>query len=192
MTIADALTLNDPAFPDTLLGIRNGFGTVYLTDDDSSPLGDGHASAAASVPTNSGTIDFSITGFGDNTFDGFHSEQGQYKVYVDVYDFFDDPIDSFSEMRTLAAGIVHDFTFDNFEWIGGSYDVYIDNALAFPTSDVDFFTFTGLTPGTQFLARTANPAASNINTLLGWFDSSGGLLDSDDNGAGGPCRGSTA
>jgi hypothetical protein len=184
MTVTDALTSNAPAFPDTLLGIRNGFDTVYFTDDDSSPLGDGRASATYGEPTNSGSISFSITGFGDDTFDGFHSEQGQYKVYVDVYDFFDDPIDSFSEMRTLAPGIVHDFSFDNFEWIGGTYDVYIDNALAL-TSDVDFFTFTGLTPGTQFMARTADPAASGVNTLLGWFDSSGGLLESDDNGAGG-------
>jgi hypothetical protein len=79
---------------------------------------------------------------------------------------------------------VHDFNFDNFEWLGGSYDVYIDNALAL-ISDVDFFTFTGLTPGTQFLARTADPAASGVNTFLGWFDSSGGFLESDDNGAGG-------
>lgn len=184
MTVSDALTVNAPAFPDTLLGIRNGFGTVYLTDDDGSPFGDGYASGAGGVPTNSGSIDFSITGVGDDAFDGSHSEAGQYKVYVDVYDFFDDPIDSFSELRTLAPGIVHDFTFNDFEWLGGSYDVYIDNALAL-TSDVDFFTFTGLTPGTQFLARTAHSTPSSADTLLGLFDSSGALLESDDDGAGG-------
>jgi hypothetical protein len=184
LTVSDVLTLNAPAFPDTLLGIRDGFGAVYFTDDDGSPLGDGYASGVGSVPTNSGSIDFSITGVNDDAFDGSHSETGQYKVYVDVYDFFDDPIDSFSEVRTLAPGVVHDFTFDDFDWLGGSYDVYIDNALAL-TSDVDFFTFTGLAPGTQFLARTADPAASNVDTVLGWFDSSGGLLESDDDGAGG-------
>ena len=183
-TVSDALTSNAPAFPDTLLGIRDGFGAVYFTDDDGSPVGDGYASAAGGVPTNSGSIDFSITGVGDDTFDGSHTESGQYKVYVDVYNFFDDPIDSFSELRTLAPGVVHDFTFNDFEWLGGSYDVYIDNALAL-TSDVDFFTFTGLTPGTQFLARTAHPAPSSVDTILGLFDSSGALLESDDDGAGG-------
>ena len=183
LTVTDSLTPN-ATFSDTLLGIRDAFGDVYLDDDDSSPLGNGYASGIEGVPTNSGSINFSISGVDDVNFDGSHSEQGQYKVYVDVYDFFDDPVDSFSELRTLAPGIVHDFSFDDFEWINGSYDVYIDNALAL-TSDVDFFTFTGLTPGTQFQARTADPTASNINTLLGWFDSSGGLLESDNNGAGG-------
>lgn len=183
LTVTDALSAT-AAFPDTLLGIRDMFGDVYVIDDDNSPLGNGFASGVGGVPTNSGSINFSITGTGDTTFDGFHSEQGKYKVYVDVYDFFDDLIKRFSETRTLAPGMVHDFNYSDFDWIGGSYDVYIDNALAL-TSDVDFFTFTGLTPGTQFRARTADPTASNVNTLLGWFDSSGGLLASDDNGAGG-------
>src|SRR5262245_41425699 len=138
MTVADGLTPNAPAFPDTLLGIRDGLGQVYFVDDDSSPLGDGHASAAGMVPTHSGAIDVSITGFGDDNFIGSHSESGQYKVYVEVYDFFGDPVDSFNETRTLAPGVVHDFSFNDFEWIGGDYDVYIDNALAL-TSDVDFF-----------------------------------------------------
>ena len=53
--------------------------------------------------------------FGDDNFDGSHSEQDQYEVFVDAYDFFDDPIDSFSELRTLAPGIVHDFSFDDFD-----------------------------------------------------------------------------
>ena len=183
LTVTDTLTAI-AAFPDTFLGIRNHFGEVYFTDDDGSPVGSGTASGVGGAPTNSGSINFSVTGFGDENFDGSHSEQGQYEVYVEVYDFFDDPIDSFSELRTLAPGVVHDFSFDNFAWHGGSYDVYIDNALAL-TSDVDFFTFTGLTPGTQFLAHTVDPTASNVDTLLGWFDSSGGLLDSDDDGAGG-------
>src|SRR5215204_1368719 len=110
LTVTDALTSN-AAFPDTLLGIRDGFGEVYFTDDDGSPLGDGTASGVGGVPTNSVSINFSITGFGDDNFYGSHSEQGQYKVYVDVYDFFEDPVDSFSEIRTLAPGIVHDFDF---------------------------------------------------------------------------------
>lgn len=183
MTVSDTLTVS-ASFPDTLLGIRNGFGAIYAIDDDGSPVGDGYASGIGSVPTNSGSIDFSISGVNDESFDGSHSEQGQYRVYVDVYDLFDDPIDSFSELRTLAPGVVHDFSFNDFEWLGGSYDVYIDNALAL-TSDVDFFTFTGLTPGTQFLARTAHPVSGGVDTLLGLFDSSGVLLESDDDGAGG-------
>jgi hypothetical protein len=184
MTVADGLTPNAPAFPDTLLGIRDGFGQIYFVDDDSSNRGDGHASGAEFVPTNSGSIDFSITGFPDEDFIGDHAEAGQYEVFVDVFDFSGEQVDEFSETRTLAPGVVHHFSFSDFEWIGGDYDVNIDNALAL-TSDVDFFTFTGLTPGTQFAARTFDPTASNVDTLLGWFDSGGGLLESDDDGAGG-------
>jgi hypothetical protein len=184
MTVADALTAAFPAFPDTLLGVRDFFGDVYATNDDGSPLGDGRASALGGVPTNSGSISFSVTGYTDLQFEGSHGEVGQYEVFVDAYDFFGDKVDAFSEVRTLAPGVVHNFDYSDFEWINGEYDVYIDNAID-PISDVDFFTFTGLTPGAQFAARTADPATSNVDTLLGWFDSGGGLLESDDDGAGG-------
>ncbi len=115
--------------PDTFLGVRNVFGSVYFTDDDGSPLGNGYASGLEGVPTNSGGISFLITGYNDEFFVGSHSEAGGYRVFVDVFDFFGDLIDSFSDARVLAPGEVHDFSYSDFEWVGGSYDVYIDNTV---------------------------------------------------------------
>jgi hypothetical protein len=172
--------------PDTLLGIKDGFGEVYFIDDDSSPAGNGLASGVGNVPTNSGSIDFCVTGTGDDFFLGSHGISGQYEVFVDVYDFFGDLVDSFSETRMLESAAVHDFSFNDFEWIQGSYDVYIDNTVGPSTgADVDFFTFTGLSPGVTFTAETFDPTASGIDTLLGWFDSAGVLIADDDDGAGG-------
>lgn len=182
LSVADELT--SASFPDTVLGVRDHFGEIYAVDDDSSPLGDGKASGVGFVPTNSGSIDFSISGYPDDDFFGFHSESGYYKVYVDVYDFFDDLVDEFSELRLLEPGTVHDFSYSNFEWINGSYDAYIDNTVG--PSDVDFFTFPGLTPGTTFTARTLDPDVTQIDTYLGWFDSGGNLLAADDDSGGGP------
>src|SRR5687768_15727280 len=155
LSVTDELTLGEVRYPDTLLGIRDHLGRITHIDDDGSPVGNGTASGAADLPTNSGSIQFAISGTGDDQFDGTHNESGQYEVFVDVYDLFDDPVDSFSEIRNLAPGVVHEFHFSEAEWINGSYDVYIDNTVGPATgSDVDFFTFTGLMPGTAFTART--------------------------------------
>jgi hypothetical protein len=175
LTVADEFTT--PGEPDTLLGIEDQFGSIYFVDDDGSPVGNGLASGVGGAPTNSGSIDFSVTGVGDDFFEGNHGESGGYEVFVDVYDFGDELIDSFSEVRTLQPGIVDDFSFNDFEWIGGSYDVYIENVISL---DVDFFTFTGLTPGGAFTAETFAPAETDRDTLLGWFDSSGALLQTND------------
>jgi hypothetical protein len=128
VTYATAAAL-PPNHPDTLLGVRDHFGFIYATDDDGSPLGDGLASGLTDVPTNSGLIEFAITGFTDSDFVGSHIELGRYEVFVDVYDFFEDPVDSFSEFRRLQPGDVHEFSYFNPDWIGGSYDVYIDNTV---------------------------------------------------------------
>jgi len=167
--------------PDTVLGVRDLFGSIYATDDDGSPLGDGSASGLGSVPTNSGSIDFAISGYDDFDFSGAHSEEGYYEVFVDVYDFFGDPVDQFSEVHLLEPGTVDDFYYSDAAWISGFYDVYIDNTVgAGGANDVDFFTYTGLTPGAEFTVRTVNPALPELDTYLGWFDSNGGLLDTND------------
>jgi hypothetical protein len=183
LSVADEL---GPVWPDTMLGLRGLFGDVYEVDDDSSHLGDGRASGVciacenqSVAPTNEGSIDFVVSGYPDDTFDGFHNESGSYEVFVDVYDFFGDPVDSFSEVRTLQPGVTHDFYYENFEWIDGSYEVYIDNTVG--GFDVDFFTFTGLTAGAPFTATTSDPNETNLDTYLGWFNSAGTLVaDNDD------------
>ncbi|HEX6962383.1 MAG TPA: VPLPA-CTERM sorting domain-containing protein [Lacipirellula sp.] len=179
LTVNDELAAGVSGQPDTVLGIKDHFGSYYHVDDDGSPLGNGRASGVGNVPTNSGSIDFSISGYPDETFVGSHGEEGGYRVFVDVYDFFGDPVDSFSETRALTAGAVHDFSFNDFNWIQGFYDVYIDNTVGF-TGDVDFFTFSGLTPGAPFTAETFDPQSSQVDTFLGLFDASGTLIDHDD------------
>lgn len=185
LSVSDALAPQVFNFPDTLLGIRNALGMITQTDNDGSPIGNGTASGLAGVPTNSGSIDFSVTGEGDTSFAGAHSELGGYEVFVDAYNRFGDLVDSFSRVRTLQPGIAHEFSFLDFEWLGGSYDVYIDNTIDITPADVDFFTFTGLEPGKQFTARTLDPTAPQIDTYLGWFDSMGTIVDTDENSGGG-------
>jgi hypothetical protein len=185
-SVTDELTPGFVDVPDTLLGIRNHFGQIYHIDDDGSEFGSGTASGVIAAPTNSGSIDFSVTGFGDDFFTGNHVYSGQYEVIVDVYDSFNDLIESFSEFRTLEPGVVHDFSFNDFEWIGGSYDVNINNTIGpLAGGDVDFFTFTGLSPGAAFTAETLDPTSMGIDTRLAWFDAVGTLIVDDDDGGNG-------
>lgn len=181
LLVEDDLTPGFESFPDTMLGIRDQFGDIYFVDDDGSPVGNGRASGVGNVPTNSGSIDFAVSGFPDEFFEGSHGEFGDYEVFIDVYDFFGDPVDSFSQVRTLQPGFVDNFSFSDFEWIEGSYDVYIDNTIGGTSAaDVDYFTFTGLTSGSSFSAEVTD-ATSGFDSILGWFDNSGNLIESDDN-----------
>jgi hypothetical protein len=185
LSVLDTLSSNGGGNPDTVLGSRGHFGGIDIVDDESSPIGDGHASALYGVPTNSGSINFAVSGYDDFGFLGDHFESGNYEVFVDVYDFFDDLIDSFSSgSQTLVSGNVDEYSYSDSAWIGATYDVYIDNDLGSAT-DVDFFTFTGLTPGTPFAALTSDPDQLGIDTLLGWFSNLGELIEVDDDDAGG-------
>jgi hypothetical protein len=181
-SVSDSLTPGLP--PDTLLGIRDFFGGIVASDDDSSPIGSGTASGLFNVPTDDGAINFVVTGCCDFEFHGDHDISGSYRVFVDVYDDFQvDPIASFSAVRTLQPDALHEFSFFDEDWLFGTYDVYIDNTIG-PESrgDIDFFTFTGLTAGQAFTAQTLAPGMPTVDTLLGWFNATGGLLTSDNDG----------
>ncbi len=79
--VSDSLTPGFAEDPDTLLGIKNHFGEIYFSNDDSPDAGgNGFGSAAFGVPTNSGSIDFCVTGTGDESFSGSHGISGQYEV----------------------------------------------------------------------------------------------------------------
>jgi hypothetical protein len=179
LTVGDELAL--AMVPDTLLGARDSSGSIYLVDDDGSAVGDGRASGLPSVSVNSDTIQFAVSGLGDSVdegeFLGAHSEQGNFEVFVHVYDSAGAEIDFFSEVSTLEPSLVKDFSYSNVAWDGGTYTVYLDNTVG--NSDVDFYTFTGLTPGTLFEARTSDELESGILTYLGWFDSDGELIAAD-------------
>lgn len=169
-------------FPDTLIGSLDLFGEPDVVDDDSSPYGDGFASAIINVPTNSGTIDFKVTGTGDNNFLGDHSEFGNYEYEIEVYDFSGELIETLTGARTLTAGAVQRVTLSDAEWIGGGYNVFLDNApgATFQGGDIDFFRFAGLTPGATFTAETFDPTATDIDTVLGRYSSTGALVDFND------------
>lgn len=184
-TLADSLFPTAEYRPDTLLGIRDGAGAVYFTDDDGSPFGSGTASGAEGLNTNpGGGIDFVVTGVGDESFTGDHAETGKFQVFVNVYDSGGAPLTSFDEIRMLSPGQVQNFSYTNAEWLNGTYDAFIDNTIDSTPGDVDFFTFTGLAPGTHFVAKTALPPMSTVDTYLGWFDDSGVKLAADDDSSG--------
>lgn len=187
LVVSDTLTPGVGTGPDTLLGAVDDFGFIYEVDDDGSDVGDGRASGLTVLDVNTGgSIDFVVTGADDDNFFGDHGESGEFEVIVDVYDEFDDYIETVSEVRTLTPGFVEEFSFFDLFWSGGTYDVNIDNLLTPPVpGDIDFFTFTGLTPGAAFTAQTADPTSSDIDTVLGWFDATGALVAADDDGAGG-------
>ncbi|BBO36435.1 hypothetical protein [Lacipirellula parvula] len=181
LTVSDQLV--QP--PDTILGIRNFLGAIVDVDDDSSPLGNGHASGLTGVPTQNGSISFVISGYGDDDFVGSHGESGALDVYVQTYDSFGDPANLFTSSATLAPGSVEEYSFVDGDAILGSYDVYIDNLGYFNVgADIDYFTFTGLTPGAPFTAQTFDPQSVAIDTQIGWFGDSGFLIDEDDDSAG--------
>lgn len=168
--------------PDTVVGTLGLFGGVDRFDDNNSPFGDGFASAIYGAPIDTGgSFQFYVGGAGDNFLIGDHFESGPYRAFVTVYDFFDDKVDEFFFDETLVPGVTEGFGFSDFSWFNGSFDVEIDNTAAL-SSDVDFFTFTGLTPGQDFTAETTNPNGNEfgIDTILGWFDDSGLLIDSND------------
>ncbi len=185
LVFSDTLTPGSPLPPNTFLGAADDGGFVYEVDDDSSIYGDGFASGLNVLDVNSGgSIDLAVTGSGDDFFFGDHNQFGAYTVHVDVYDSFGDFLESFTDERTLSAGFVDAFSYFDFNWSGGSYDVHLDNLTGATGGDVDFFKFNGLAPGATFTAQTADPTSSEVNTILGWFDADGSVLQIDDDGAG--------
>ena len=172
--------------PDTVLGVFDEVGGLLAVDDDSSIFGNGFASAILDQPINAdGSINFKLTGFGDFDFDGLvdedgtdHFESGDFEIYVTLYDALGIAFDSFDVVDTLDTGEVIDFNFSDPGWLGGSYDAEVNNFFG-PPSDVDFWAFDNLTSGQFF---TAEITSGDFDSLLGLYDNSGSLIDSDDEG----------
>jgi hypothetical protein len=191
----DELTPGTPSGPDTLLGVLDESRLIVDVDDNSSNLGDGRASGFTSVDVNPlGSIDFVVTGAGDDGFTGNHNQSGDFEVIVNVFDEDTFYIDTLTSARTLRPGFAEVFSFRNAFYEGGTYEVNVDNALTPITGgDVDFYTFTGFAPGLPFSAQTYDTLSfpplsgphSGVDTVLGWFDATGALVDADDDGAGG-------
>lgn len=172
--------------PDTLLGIRSPLGAIIEVDDDGSPAGNDRASGLTGVSTQDGSIRFAVTGWEDNDFVGSHSESGAYDVFVQTYDSFGSELNLHTRTATLQPGVVDEYLLMDSEAFLGSYDVWIDNLGHFNVhADIDFFTFTGLTPGATFTAKTLDPGSVGLDTYLGWYNADGFLIDSDNDGGSG-------
>ncbi len=172
-------------FPDTVVGSRGFFGDIDFYSDDDGPWSDSGGSALYNIPTNSGQIDFAVSGYPDEGFFGDHGELGDYSATVTVFDFFDDEVDSFTVTGSLSPGVVDEYSYSDFNWLNGYYNVEVNNTIGGGAGDVDFFTFTGLTPGVEFSAETFDPSGAAIDTVLAWYDESGfEITQSDDEGSG--------
>ena len=147
--------------PDTMLGTFSDFAFPALidSDDDSSLLGDGVASALGGVVNPDGVIRLGVTGFSDDTFTGAHAEAGPYELFVRLGTASFADIDFFT-FRNLEPGspFIAEITVGNFSpvlgWVADSGGVIAtdsggEDSLAFlfgnvPASGELHFAVTGM------------------------------------------------
>jgi hypothetical protein len=171
--------------PDTLLGVFENdqfTGSPLLIDDNGSRVGDGRASGLyGSLLTGQDSINFQISGVGDTSFDGSHSEAGVLDVYFEAFSETGASLANFYSPRVaLDPGMVLPYTLEvDPAWAGGTYNIFVDNSVIFGGPDPrDFYRFQGLPAGASFVASTE---ATTLDTTLGWYsDSVDQLLDSND------------
>ncbi len=180
-TVSDSLDGGGP-HPDTLLAVfaDADFTTIDAVDDDSSPWGDGFASALGPVNIQpNGDVYIGVTGSEDVGFFGAHDEEGLFYLQLDIYDRDDLLIDQVSaDRQSLPAGEPAFFTFSNPSWVGGEVEVTIDNQVDTSGPDqFDFWRFTNLQPGSAFSAEVTE---GEFDSMIGWFDANGDLIAYDD------------
>lgn len=120
--------------------------SVIAYDEDSSPVGDGLASALIGQHvTQAGLIDLEVTGTGDTNFTGAHTESGAYTLYVrlGVSDFstFDPSVFDFQFNGTLAPGQVNSFLQAQLA-PGTPYVAWINNQVGSGSPDTLLGSFT--------------------------------------------------
>ena len=172
--------------PDTTLGAFDASNSVIEVDDDSSPLGDGTASGLFDVSVNSdGSVRLKVSGYADFDFDGNddvfgtpHPEAGEYDLHVHVYDASHQQVDYMILSDVLVAGAADSFNLTGYA-SNGYYDAYVDNTPSSVEDPMDFMTFTALPAGYLFVAEITS---ADFDTLLGWFDDGGGLIERDGEG----------
>ena len=190
LTVSDSINASvGGTGPDTTLGAFNTSGGLIEVDDDSSPFGDGKASALVDVGVNSdGTIHLKVSGYPDQDFDGTddywpteqHQETGAFDLHVTVLDGGLE-VDSQDLSGTLTAGGVLSFDLAGYA-SSGSFNAAIDNTPSGDDDIADFWAFTGLTPDDHFEAEVT---VSTFDPLLGLFDADGVPIEyDDDSGAG--------
>lgn len=179
-TSVTAELLIDFYVPDLYLAALDESFNVIDEDDDSSPFGDGLAPAIYMAPVNpGGAISFDITGYEDSPFSGTHTEFGEFEVFVNLYDDQFNFIDSRYYSDFIEEAQIINFSDSDPSWDGAYHDIEVNNAIP---NDVDFFRFSGLAPGESFTAETLEVPGGFIDTVLGWYDENGDLIDSADEG----------
>ncbi len=175
--------------PNTLLGHYDpAYSTLHISDDNSSPLGNGFASQLVGVPLEpNGSAYFRVTGAPDTSFIGAHAQSGAYYVQFDLYDSSDVFFQTLSlEFETVTPGFVDNIWIDppvipEPERNGGTVTVTVQNIVGPGSGDsVDFFLFSGLAPDQAFTALLSD---LTFNARLGLFGGpSNLLLDADQDG----------
>ncbi len=183
--VTDSLSANSGR-PDTLLGHMNAaFNTLYATNDNGSPLGNGFASQLVDVPLDhNGAAYFAVTGAGDTSFIGAHAQSGQFYVQFDLYDSSQNFFKTLPlEYESVDPGMIDFIWIDppsvfEPERVGGTVTVTIQNIVGPGSGDsLDFFWFSGLEPNQQFTAMLS----ADFDAQLGLFGGFGNaLLDSSD------------
>jgi hypothetical protein len=181
LVVTDELVASSGDFPDTMIASLNSAGFVTGFNDDGGTWEGSLGSGLFEVPINNdSSFWFIVTGNPDYDFLGNHDESGNYHVYVDIYNDFGEYEETIEFDDSLVPGEVDQFYLDGFNSFY-SYNVEIDNTLGSSSmADVDFFTFTGLTPGASFSAEVTQSTFDGFDSILGWLDDSGTLIDTDD------------
>jgi hypothetical protein len=134
---------NGTTGPDTVMGLFSEEDVLLTSDDDSSPVGSGVASAVGGVVNPDGTIHLAVSGFPDFEFTGLDPD----------------------------SGVVHQES--------GDFEVRVKMGMDAPQGDVDYYTFTDLTPGTAFEIEVTE---APFDTTLAWLDDNGDIIYVDDDG----------
>jgi hypothetical protein len=134
-------------------------------------VGDGKGSQLLGVPLLSdGSAFFRVTGTGDTSFNGAHTQKGSYRADLTVYNSAHVILNQISMIEDVRAGMIDNlFVFPSAAAVGGTVDVTINNLPYPPTGDaMDFFWFAGLGANKAF---TAKIDLAGFSPILGLFDS---------------------
>ncbi len=177
--------VSDGDFPDTMIAGLNSAGFIIDENNDGGPWEGALGSGLTSMPINNdSSFWFIVTGYPDFDYNGSHDQFGDYHVYVDIYNDFGEFEETYEFDETLEPGEIDQFRLEGFNSFY-TYDVFIDNTVGGATSgDVDFYTFTGLIPGSSFTAEVTQETFDGFDSYLGWFSDTGTLIDTDDDSGG--------
>lgn len=149
-----------PTQPDTIMrSVTETFSEIWR-NDNSSPIGNGLASMVPGFVNANGEIDVQVSGVGDDSFNGSHTQAGDYNLYVRMESLYD--ID-FLSFRNLIPGTVFsaEITQGDFNsvlgWVGDTGEIISvdDNGGS----------------GTLSLISGIVPASGEVNIVVtGWAD----------------------